>query len=420
MRLLILLLLFSGRSFSQDPEPDTLLPYARKIVDTLSSPSMHGRGYYKNGDKIAASYIGTEFSKMRINWKYQDQIQNIVSFPKKITCSVGNKVLHCGSDFIADAGSRSVKGTLQLVRIDSSIVGSMTASKNFLSMDYEGKALLVDHESIKNKESKGRLLSLVRIAKASLLVFIDSKLTHTIASELEPIAAIHIRAGSFPEDAKTITVNIRSKVLNNYSIRSVIATVEGRIKDSFLVFSAHYDHLGRMGPDVLFPGANDNASGIAMLLSLAKHFSNPAHQPKYSMLFIAFGGEEAGLVGSHYYVNHPTVPLRAIKFVVNMDILGTGDEGITVVNATQHEPEFKKLVKLNAQKSYLKEVKSRGKAANSDHYWFSEKGVPAFFIYTLGGIKAYHDIYDRKETLPLTEFHDLFYLLLDFTEHFEH
>jgi len=63
---------------------------------------------------------------------------------------------------------------------------------------------------------------------------------------------------------------------------------------------------------------------------------------------------------------------------------------------------------------YLVKVASRGKAANSDHYWFSEKGVPAFFIYTMGGIKAYHDIYDISKTLPLNEYNHLFRLIVGF------
>ena len=91
-------------------------------------------------------------------------------------------------------------------------------------------------------------------------------------------------------------------------------------------------------------------------------------------------------------------------------------DGITVVNATEFEAEFKKLQALNSEKNYLKEIKPRGKAANSDHYWFSEKGVPAFFIYTLGGIKAYHDIDDKAATLPLTEFEDCFLLIKDFVD----
>ena len=61
-------------------------------------------------------------------------------------------------------------------------------------------------------------------------------------------------------------------------------------------------------------------------------------------------------------------------------------------------------------------IKSRGKAANSDHYFFTEAGVPAFFFYTLGGISAYHDVFDIAETLPLTEYEDVFKLFVDFIE----
>ena len=62
----------------------------------------------------------------------------------------------------------------------------------------------------------------------------------------------------------------------------------------------------------------------------------------------------------------------------------------------------------------LSRVKIRGGAANSDHYWFTLQNIPSFFVYTMGGIKAYHDIYDRAETLPLTEYEDLFKLIVAF------
>ena len=96
--------------------------------------------------------------------------------------------------------------------------------------------------------------------------------------------------------------------------------------------------------------------------------------------------------------------------------MGTGDKGVTVVNGTVHKKEFKKLAVLNLKKKYVSKVKVRGRAANSDHYWFSQLGIPAFFIYTMGGIKAYHDVYDKSQTLPLSEFDDLYHLLIEFIE----
>ena len=171
-----------------------------------------------------------------------------------------------------------------------------------------------------------------------------------------------------------------------------------------------------MGHDVYFPGANDNASGVAMLLYMAKYFSE--NQPKYSIVFMAFGAEEAGILGSKYYVEHPLFPLKDIRFVVNCDIMGTGDQGVTVVNGTVHKKEFKKLAVLNLENKYVEKVQVRGRASNSDHYWFSQRQIPAVFIYTMGGITAYHDVFDKSETLPLTDFSDLSKLLIGFIKSF--
>jgi hypothetical protein len=98
-------------------------------------------------------------------------------------------------------------------------------------------------------------------------------------------------------------------------------------------------------------------------------------------------------------------------------LLGTGDDGIMVVNGAILTKEFETLVKINEEKKLVKEVRKRGKARNSDHYWFTEAGVPAFFIYTLGGTTSYHDIYDTEKQLPLTDYEDVFRLLTEFVRH---
>lgn len=169
-----------------------------------------------------------------------------------------------------------------------------------------------------------------------------------------------------------------------------------------------------MGNKTFFPGANDNASGVAMLLSLAEYFTKQENRQPYSILFIAFAGEEAGLQGSKYYTEHPLLPLSKIRFLINLDLLGTGDEGIMVVNATEFERDFSILQSINDTAKYVSNVGKRGKAKNSDHYYFSEKGVPAFFIYTLGGVTWYHDVMDKSETLPLTKYNNVFQLLKSF------
>ncbi|MBL4735303.1 MAG: M28 family peptidase, partial [Flavobacteriales bacterium] len=182
--------------------------------------------------------------------------------------------------------------------------------------------------------------------------------------------------------------------------------------DSTIVFTAHYDHLGRMGNTTYFPGANDNASGVSMLLDLARFYM--IDSIKYNVVFIAFAAEEAGLLGSKFYTENPLSPLKNIRFLVNIDLMGNGEEGITIVNGAIHHKEFELLCLLNDQNDLVPLVKKRGKAQNSDHYFFTENDVPAFFIYTLGGTKAYHDVFDISATLELKKYDEVFKLITGF------
>jgi Zn-dependent M28 family amino/carboxypeptidase len=242
------------------------------------------------------------------------------------------------------------------------------------------------------------------------------KLTFSVSDNNNPYSNIELldTTNRF-KNIKTAQINIENKISFHYPCQNICASINGTEKsDSVIMFTAHYDHLGMMGSKTFFPGANDNASGVSMLLNLIKYYKqNP---PKYKTMFVFFAGEEAGLLGSKHFAEHPPIELSKIKFLINLDLLGTGDEGITVVNATEFKPQFELLKKINAAKNYLPLVKPRGKAHNSDHYYFTEKSVPSFFIYTMGGIKAYHDVYDKPETLPLTKYKQVFHLLIDFVE----
>ena len=100
--------------------------------------------------------------------------------------------------------------------------------------------------------------------------------------------------------------------------------------------------------------------------------------------------------------------------MLNLDIMGSGEEGITVVNSTLFKKEFNGLLKLNKKLNAVQLVKPRGPAANSDHFYFTEAGVPAFFIYTMGPNKHYHDVFDTSEALSFKIFDSLSLLLEKF------
>lgn len=448
--LLVLLILAQG--FAPLAAQDKA--YARKVVDTLTSPVMHGRGYVFKGDKVAATYIANEFKKLGLLPLGKNFFQEfgfpINTLPKNNSCSLfygqpqnaghevtANSVLTPGQDYLISSASPSVKGRFALEVLDARIVNNDTALSAFQKKDLRKSFLLVDTSGVREKQRLTLMQNYVRYPRnvKGILVAQDATvmtpegITPT-CTRLEPwdlaqlqstVPVILIRHDDGQSRSRTglplsVDVNIDAKFIKNYKSQNVLGYVKGsQYPDSFIVFTAHYDHLGCMGKNVYFPGANDNASGVAMLLNLARYYAQPENKPKCSVLFIAFGAEEVGLIGSRFFSEHPLVPLKSIRFLVNMDILGTGDEGITVVNATLFDKTFKTMQKLNSEHNYLPQVKARGKASISDHYFFTEKGVPCFYIYTLGGIKSYHDVCDRGETLPLTKFDEIFRLLRDFT-----
>ncbi len=373
--LLILFCAVTVSCFSQD------MPYARKIVDTLTSPFFWGRGYTNDGMKKAADLIAGEmksFGIVPVNGSsyFQDLSYPVNTFPGKMEVNINGKDLIPGVDFIVSGESTHAKGKGSLQQKDST---------SFID--------------VKNR----------------IIIQLEDKLTWSPAPEEADYTAIQVDKKSISGVPSFIKVNIENKFVKDYKAVNIAGMIQGtKYPDSFIVITAHYDHLGGMGDRTYFPGANDNASGTSMLLNLAKYYA--AHPQKYSIVFLAFAGEEIGLVGSKYFTEHPLFKLKQVKFLVNLDLVGTGDEGITVVNATEYKKEFDALVDLNKQNNLLVAVNARGKAANSDHYWFTEKGVPAFFIYTLGGIKAYHDVFDKSATLPFTDYADLFKLLVMFNE----
>ena len=431
-------------SFSQEIHKGPVYDYARKIVDTMASESMHGRGYVNGGDSIAANYLKTEFKKFGLKNFGDDYYQRfgfaVNTFPDSLYFELhdfdkGTNNDNCkffkgipGANFLVspDCPSAPIK-LINAITFDSTYTGSSKEFQKFKKKIRNKEKhstnptfIIVDDRGVSDKAK----FSYFKKVKENYfevpgIIELVKKLTWDQAQEISKCVRIQIPIDSFNLSQKNATgvIQIQNKFLPNHPSQNVIGYIKGSVyPDSFIVFSAHYDHLGQMGANTYFPGANDNASGCAMLLNLAKYYSQPEHQPKYSIAFMAFCGEEVGLLGSKYYTEHPLFPLKNIKFLLNMDIMGTGEEGVTIVNGSIFKTEFDKLKQINTENNFIKDVKIRGKAANSDHYFFAENGVHACFMYTMGGIKAYHDIYDRAETLPLNEFENLFKLITKFSD----
>lgn len=392
------------------------LPYAHHIVNTLTSGEFAGRGYVKNGCENAAGFIINQFDSLGLLPFSKNYGQSfsfpVNTFPGKMQVIIDGKKMIPGDDFIVNPFSSSANKKYKLKKLEH------YSSADLFNCNKE-VCYKVVQDSLPEDERKlllGDLLS-GKIRSGALIFLQPVKLTWSVAKDHYKIPVISVLQYFVPENAKEISIKITEKFIPGFKAQNLTGFVKGSVNpDSFIVYSAHYDHLGMMGSETYFPGANDNASGVSMLLNLAAYFSKKENQPRNSIAFIAFAGEEAGLVGSKYYTENPVFPLSKIKFLVNLDLLGTGDDGMMVVNATEYPKQFHILDSLNNSHHYLNKIGQRGKAKNSDHYWFTEKGVPSFFFYTMGGIQAYHDVNDKAGTLPLNEFEDVFRLIVAFTK----
>jgi hypothetical protein len=372
---------------------------------------MHGRGYVNDGDKKASEFISSELFKSGLFNFGENYFQSfeipINTFPDTVEVYIDSQKLIPGQDFVIFSSSPSVSRKFDLLWVIADSLGNYPDS----TINYSGKVVITD-KGYKEFEKENTFGS------AGIIFLMKDKVWWHVSNgkAVRDYFQLQILKDKIPKEAKAITIRVRNHFYENYPTQNVIGYIPGKTEpDSFFVFTAHYDHLGRMGSETYFPGANDNASGVAMLLDLAKYYSKPEIQPDVSIAFMAFSAEEVGLMGSDYYVNHPLFPLNKIQFLINLDMVGSGSLGIKVVNGTVFKEEFDKLVKINSHNEYILKVNERGESANSDHYPFYAAGVPCFFIYSLGDeCKEYHNIYDVSGNTPLTEYSDVFRLLVDF------
>jgi aminopeptidase YwaD len=393
-----------------------------RITKTLCSSEFHGRGYVNKGDSIAAEFIAAEFKKIGLKPLKKSYFQsfnlNVNTFPNEMTLQHNGRTLLPGVHYLVDPASAGGKVELRpkLISIETALnVEQLIEEIKSISNGKEYNAIALDFRKL-SADTLKKVAGLTEELAGILPVFeiMDRKFTWSVADKQLKNPLIQIQDSIFSARSN-FSISIDARMLNNYTSRNVLAYLPAKKKTKkTVIYSAHYDHLGRMGAETYFPGANDNASGTAMLLSMANFFKE--HPVDYNILFIAFAGEEAGLLGSKYFVEHPLIQLKTIAFLLNLDIMGSGEDGITVVNATLFDQEFKDLQAINTEKNLLKQVKSRGPAANSDHYWFTQMGVPAFFIYTMGPNKNYHDVFDTQANLSFVEYDDITTLLVEFTK----
>lgn len=199
---------------------------------------------------------------------------------------------------------------------------------------------------------------------------------------------------TFPDNLRiSLQVNIES---TRATVNNVLAYLPGKT-DEYIIIGAHYDHLGYGNVDSLapsqigqiHPGADDNASGTAGVLELARLLTPMKEQLQRGILFASFAGEELGLLGSAHWVNDPTLPLDKAVAMLNMDMIGRIKDDKVYIGGAGTGSTFKSLLEEEQGKSTFTIAYSAGGYSASDHTSFVAKKIPVLFFFS--GLHAdYH------------------------------
>ena len=272
-------------------------------------------------------------------------------------------------------------------RLDSSLPASITANDDFLEFLFSGSE--IKYEALKAK-----------------------------AQQQEDLPRFTLKG-------VTLTFNLDAdyQVVNTRYTRNVVGIVEGadaRLKDTYVAFGAHYDHIGYLQgalpagqTDRIYNGADDDGSGTVALIGLARAFAH-APKTKRSLIFVWHAGEELGMHGSKYFVDHPTVPLDKIVAQLNMDMIGRNHDNLTsesntvyVVGSDRISSELHRI--FLAANGALAEPMTLNFRLNeptdpervyyrSDHYSYAAKGIPIIFFTTFLH-PDYHRLTDSVEKI---------------------
>ncbi len=200
------------------------------------------------------------------------------------------------------------------------------------------------------------------------------------------------------------TTTLYGEEFGNHTSRNVIAKITGndpKLKNEYIVLGGHFDHLGVRNGQV-YNGADDDASGSAVVMEMARLMKTTKIQPKRTVLFCLWTGEELGLVGSRYWVEHPTMDITMDQVVVNfnMDMVGLGDK--IGASGSLNFPSVWEVISKDQDQDILDALEpGTGGPGGSDHSGFIELGIESVFLITSGGVghPDYHDTGDDAEKI---------------------
>ena len=424
-----------------------------KVTETVTKSDIEGHIYFLADDvlkgratgspelKIAASYLANSFRRYGVkpNPKtgtyYQDVKLKSISPPKDASIEINNQVI---SDYVF-INAAAMTSNENAVYLNYGLVD------DYKGKDLKDKVIIVKAGSSETNDTRAAfglrrtkeklakdngVIAIIELLDAddNMWSFIDhnfntASLTVDLGDDKNDVKEtsyvwILDKEGKKAEElsaAKAITskIEIGDKVEETVMSQNIIGIVEGTdpmLKDEYIIYSAHYDHVGIGAPDetgdVIYNGARDNAVGTTTVLSMAENLAK--YPTKRSALFILFTGEEKGLLGSSYYVENPVLPLNQMVYCFNSDNAGYNDTSlISVVGLTRTtaEKNIFSAAKTFGLTAIEDPAKEQGLFDRSDNVNFAKKGIPAptfslgFTAFDGDVTKYYHRPGDEAHTL---------------------
>ncbi|TXE17517.1 M28 family peptidase [Psychroserpens burtonensis] len=425
-----------------------------KVKETISKSDIEGHIYFLADDvlkgratgspelKIAASYLANTFRRYGVkpNPKtgtyYQAVTLKSVSPPKHVSIEINSQVI---TDY-AFLNAAAVTSNQDAIFLNYGL------ADDYMGKDVKGKVIIVKAGSPETSDtravfelrgSKEKLakdngvMAIIELLKTDdkMWGFIDHNfnepsltvdLGEDDKSDGSDIAYVWVldREGKMAEQLSAVTtisskIAIGDKQEEAVISQNVIGVVEGTdetLKNEYIIYSAHYDHVGIGEPDetgdTIYNGARDNAVGTTTVLSMAENLAK--YPTKRSALFILFTGEEKGLLGSSYYVENPVLPLNQMVYCFNSDNAGYNDTSlISIIGLTRTTAENNifSAAETFGLKAIEDPAKEQGLFDRSDNVNFAKKGIPAptfslgFTSFDGDVTKYYHRPGDEAHTL---------------------
>tara|TARA_B100001758_G_scaffold245694_1_gene259206 strand:- start:8127 stop:9731 length:1605 start_codon:yes stop_codon:yes gene_type:complete len=408
-KIILGLLLISVTLFSQESKgPKTIVDRLKSDILFLSDDKLEGRETGTIGEQLALEYLQKRFNEIGLKTKtHSFQFNDNV----EVDFSSNNDALY-PTRYSANGSLNNV----DYIDVNFGIHALDLDYSDYISLDVRGKIALINTSSPDGIHPHSKYINYhdlkirADIAKEkgaiAVIYYTDDKHAETPLKKFKKINSAGIPVLFFDDSKDKITAKIRAKI--NLTERrnkgvNLIAEVNNS-KENTIIIGAHYDHIGwgaegsrYRGEPAIHNGADDNASGTAGILELARVYNNSKYD-NYNYLFIAFSGEEKGLLGSNAFAKSDLFNPHKINYMINMDMIGRlNEDGMIAVYGTGTSPRWDLLLKENMPEKVTISTTKSG-VGPSDHTSFYLQDIPVLHFFT-GAHEDYHKPSDDADKI---------------------